>query len=209
MKIPFFTAAVAIVLVCAFAAAPAHALTLEELQTQLAGRPVVRCDFVQERQISGFARPLKSQGAILVARDHGLWWHQQKPFEMTLLLDSQRMVQTVAGQAPQIITAEKNPQLFQFNHLLVAIFRADRAVLEKNFTVTFTDGAGWTLVLIPKEAPLNKVFRRITLTGDSVDAARLVQIVLEDTQNDRTTLRFLNHRGGSAELSEVEKAYFK
>jgi hypothetical protein len=123
------------------------------------------------------------------------------------------MVQTVAGQTPQIVTAEKNPQLFQFNHLLVALFRADRAVLEKSFTTTFSAAAapapGWTLVLVPKESPLNKIFRRITLTADTSAASRIGQIVLEDMQNDQTTLRFLNHRTTPAELSEAEKARFK
>jgi hypothetical protein len=205
---------------------PLRALTLDELQTRLAAQAVVRCEFEQERKISGLSKPLNSRGEMLAARDNGLWWHQQKPFEMTLVLDAKRMVQTIAGQAPQIVTAEKNPQLFQFNHLLVALFRADRAVLEKSFTTTFSTpptaaattvpaapAPGWTLVLVPKEAPLNKVFRRITLTGDNggsgADASHIGQIVLEDMQNDRTTLRFLKHRTTPAELSETEKARFR
>lgn len=58
---------------------------------------------------------------------------------MTLLLDDKRMVQIVNGQSPQTITADTNPQMFQFNHLLRALFRADRKVLEENFRVDFKD----------------------------------------------------------------------
>lgn len=71
---------------------------------------------------------------------------------MTLLLDDKRMVQAINGQPPQTITADNNPQMFQFNHLLRALFRADRKVLEENFRIDFKDlGAGrWSLVLTPK-----------------------------------------------------------
>ena len=58
---------------------------------------------------------------------------------MTLLLDDKRMVQTINGQPPQTITADNNPQMFQFNHLLRALFRADRKVLEENFRIDFQD----------------------------------------------------------------------
>ena len=65
---------------------------------------------------------------MLIARDKGLLWDQTSPFPMQLLLDDKRMVQAINGQPPQTITAENNPQMFQFNHLLRALFRADRKV---------------------------------------------------------------------------------
>jgi hypothetical protein len=37
-------------------------------------------------------KPLVSHGQMLIARQQGLWWHQQTPFVMTLLLDDKRMV---------------------------------------------------------------------------------------------------------------------
>jgi hypothetical protein len=36
----------------------------------------------------------------LKQRQQGLWWHQQTPFVMTLLLDDKRMVQSLSGQPP-------------------------------------------------------------------------------------------------------------
>ena len=77
---------------------------------------------------------------------------------MTLLLDDKRMVQTINGQPPQTITADNNPQMFQFNHLLRALFRADRKVLEENFRIDFQDREGcWSLVLTPTTTPLNTI----------------------------------------------------
>ncbi len=117
--------------------AAAQAVTLDDLQQRFASQPVVRADFNQLREIKGMAQPLKSSGELLIAQDKGLWWHQAKPFPLTLVLDDKRMVQVMNGQAPQIITADSNPQMFQFNHLMRALFQADRQVLEQNFSLDF------------------------------------------------------------------------
>ncbi|WP_172912126.1 outer membrane lipoprotein carrier protein LolA, partial [Escherichia coli] len=113
------------------------ALTLDDLQQRFTEQPVIRAHFDQTRTIKDLPQPLRSQGQMLIARDQGLLWDQTSPFPMQLLLDDKRMVQVINGQPPQIITAENNPQMFQFNHLLRALFQADRKVLEQNFRVEF------------------------------------------------------------------------
>ena len=97
------------------------AVTLDELQQRFTQQPVVRAHFEQVRTIKDMPQPLRSQGEMVIARDSGLLWDQKAPFPMTLLLDDKRMVQTINGQPPQTITADNNPQMFQFNHLLGVI----------------------------------------------------------------------------------------
>ncbi|MDC9594598.1 LolA family protein [Xenorhabdus sp. IM139775] len=185
----------------------AHAITLEELQQRFAHQPAVRAHFTQVRQIQGMPQPLSSNGEMLVSQDKGLWWHQQKPFPLTLVLDDNRMVQVMAGQTPQVITADSNPQLFQFNHLMRALFQADRAVLEENFNLAFNDlGQGkWRLGLTPKTSPLDKLFTAITLNGQ----ANLDVILLTDRQGDRTELAFTQHRLTPETLSHEEEQHFE
>lgn len=186
--------------------ASAQALTLDDLQQRFASQPVVRADFSQTRQIEGMAKPLSSRGEMLIARRQGLWWQQSKPFLLTLLLDDRRMVQQMAGQPAQIVTAANNPQMFQFNHLLRALFQADRRVLEENFHIDFTDaGSGsWQLVLTPKAAPLDKLFSTIALQG----ATWLNTIDLNDKQGDKTHIRLSNQRTTPATLTDAEQRYF-
>lgn len=166
----------------------AHAVTLTSLQQRFGEQPVLRAEFEQQRSISGMDKPLKSSGSLLISREKGLWWSQQKPFVLTLLLDDKRMVQTIDGQPSQVITADSNPQMFQFNHLLTALFHADTSVLEQNFTLTFTDSGQdrWVLVLTPKTTPLDKLFKSITLHGQYF----LETIDIEDMQGDGTHIRF-------------------
>jgi hypothetical protein len=152
------------------------------------------------------AQPLKSSGELLIAQDKGLWWHQAKPFPLTLVLDDKRMVQVMNGQAPQIITADSNPQMFQFNHLMRALFQADRQVLEQNFALNFSDlgQQKWQLVLTPKTSPLDKLFNTITLQG----AEYLDVIKLNDRQGDNTDITLTNQRLTPASLTDEEQKRF-
>jgi len=184
----------------------AQAVTLDDLQQRFSQVPVLRAEFDQQRTISGMAQPLNSSGHLVIAQQQGLWWQQDKPFSLTLVLTEKRMVQIMAGQTPQVVTADTNPQMFQFNSLLSALFHADRSVLEQNFTLDFTDkGQGaWTLILTPKVSPLNRLFRRITQNGETF----LNNIDIDDMQGDATHIRFFHQKTAPATLTDVEKHHF-
>ena len=182
------------------------ALNLDDLQQRFTEQPVIRAHFDQTRTIKDLPQPLRSQGQMLIARDQGLLWDQTSPFPKQLLLDDKRMVQVINGQPPQIITAENNPQMFQFNHLLRALFQADRKVLEQNFRVEFADkGEGrWTLRLTPTTTPLDKIFNTIDLAGQTY----LESIQLNDKQGDRTDIALTQHQLTPAQLTDDERQRF-
>ena len=182
------------------------ALNLDDLQQRFTEQPVIRAHFDQTRTIKDLPQPLRSQGQMLIARDQGLLWDQTSPFPMQLLLDDKRMVQVINDQPPQIITAENNPQMFQFNHLLRALFQADRKVLEQNFRVEFADkGEGrWTLRLTPTTTPLDKIFNTIDLAGQTY----LESIQLNDKQGDRTDIALTQHQLTPAQLTDDERQRF-
>lgn len=183
-----------------------HAVTLEELQQRFSQQPVLRAQFDQRRSISGMSQPLKSSGDLLIAQKNGLWWQQVKPFSLTLLLTESRMVQTMQGQPPQVVTADNNPQMFQFNSLLSALFHADKLALQQNFKLDFSDqGQGaWQLVLTPTTTPLNRLFRNLHLAGSTF----LDNIEINDMQGDITRIHFYNQQTQPAELTAAEQAHF-
>ena len=183
-----------------------NAVTLDELQQRFTEQPVVRAHFEQTRTIKDLPQPLRSQGEMLIARDSGLLWEQKAPFPMTLLLDDKRMVQVINGQPPQTITAENNPQMFQFNHLLRALFQADRKVLEENFRINFKDLGEdrWSLVLTPTTTQLDKIFASLDLSG----ATYVKSIVLNDKQGDRTAIALSRHQLTPASLTDAERQRF-
>ncbi|MGB8666033.1 MAG: outer membrane lipoprotein carrier protein LolA [Serratia inhibens] len=184
----------------------AQAVTLAELQQRFSQQPVLRAEFEQQRSINGMEKPLKSSGELLISQQKGLWWEQRKPFPLTLLLDDKRMVQTMVGQPPQVVTADNNPQMFQFNHLLTALFHADSQALEQNFALQFSDLGHnkWRLVLTPKTTPLDRLFKRITLNGEQF----LETIDIDDMQSDATHIRFFNQRTVPQALTLDEQQRF-
>lgn len=184
----------------------AQAITLDTLQQRFTQQPVIRAHFEQTRTIKDLPQPLQSSGEMLIARDTGLLWDQKTPFAMQLMLDDARMVQSVNGQPPQVITADNNPQMFQLNHLLRALFQADRHVLEQNFRIDFQDQGddSWTLRLTPITTPLDKIFSSIDLAGKQY----LESIKLNDKQGDKTDITLSQHRLTPTTLTDDERQRF-
>lgn len=183
-----------------------HAVTLDDLQQRFNQQPVVRAHFEQVRTIKAMPKPLRSRGEMLMARDMGLLWDQTAPFPMTMMLNDTRMVQTLGSQAPQTITADNNPQMFQFNHLLRGLFQADRAVLEKNFRIDFSSESHdrWSLRLTPITTPLDKIFSSIDLAGQRY----LETIRLNDKQGDRTDITLSEQKLTPTTLTDDERKRF-
>ncbi|TFF74312.1 outer membrane lipoprotein carrier protein LolA [Aeromonas taiwanensis] len=177
-------------------------LSRAEVQQLLALSQAKEARFEQEKQVAGLSQPLRASGELLLVRDLGLWWQQQKPFPLTLTLTPTRMVQQMAGQPATVID---NPQLLEFSQMLLALFGSDEATLGRYFTIDFhSTEAGWQLVLVPSQAPLDKVFASLTLSGQG----QLDQLLIEDRQGDSTRIRFSAWRERPLPLTPEEQARF-
>lgn len=178
------------------------AMTQAEVRELLSAEPAQRARFEQEKQVEGLAQPLKASGELLLARGLGLWWHQLQPFELALSLTAQRMSQQV-GQGPvQVID---NPQLLEFSSMMLALFGSDEQALARYFALDFhSTEQGWTLVLTPLAAPLNKVFASLTLSGGK----QLDRLVIADRQGDETRIHFSDWQKVTLPLPAEEQAHF-
>ena len=183
----------------------ASVLDLSALQRQMAETNTLRCQFQQEKRVAGLAAPLRSSGSLLFHRASGLWWQQSAPFAMTLLLDDSRLVQQVADGEPDVITAQKNPRIFEFAHLLLGLFGGEPAALEQAFTLEFHGGAsGWRLLLRPRQAPLDKIFSGLEMTGKDL----MESLVIRDQGGDETRLTFSGCSRTPDTLSDDERRHF-
>lgn len=178
---------------------------LESLQKQLAQHAIVRGDFTQLRHIEMFAEPLSSQGSFTLSKQMGLLWHQTTPFPVNLVLTEDKLRQTFAGQEPQVITAKDNPMAFYFSHVFLAVFHGDTDALKEQFEIAFdTSSEEWTIELTPKQAPLNAVFKTITLVGnEDIDG-----LTLQEVRGDKTEILFSNQTHQPESLSDAEEAQF-
>ena len=177
-------------------------LTRDQVQQLLTLSPARQAHFEQEKQVAGLSQPLKASGELLLVRDLGLWWQQQKPFALTLTLMPQRMVQQVAGQPATVIDS---PQVLEFSQMLLALFGSDEATLSRYFSIDFQSlEAGWQLVMVPTQAPLDKVFASLTLSGQG----QLDQLLIADKQGDSTRIRFSAWQARSLPLTPEKQARF-
>ncbi|EIM1707104.1 outer membrane lipoprotein carrier protein LolA [Aeromonas dhakensis] len=177
-------------------------LSRAEVQQLLALSQAKEARFEQEKQVAGLSQPLRASGELLLVRDLGLWWQQQKPFPLTLTLTPTRMVQQMAGQPATVID---NPQLLEFSQMLLALFGSDEATLSRYFSIDFhSTEDGWQLVLVPTLAPLDKVFASLTLSGQG----QLDQLLIADKQGDSTRIRFSDWRERPLPLTPEEQARF-
>ena len=177
-------------------------LTRDQVQQLLTLSPARQAHFEQEKQVAGLSQPLKASGELLLVRDPGLWWQQQKPFALTLTLMPQRMVQQVAGQPATVIDS---PQVLGFTEILLALSGSGDATVSRYFSTDLQSSeAGWQLVMVPTQAPLDKVFASLTLSGQG----QLDQLLIADKQGDSTRIRFSAWQARSLPLTPEEQARF-
>ena len=169
--------------------------------------PVLKGEFEQTKTLKGFKNPLVSKGEFLVARGQGVWWHTQQPFESTLVVTKTRLfTRNPDGSATNLVDAQVQPGLQQVNELIFSLLAADLDALADKFTITAqpNGAAGWTLVLVPRDANLAKFLVRATLAGD-----RDVQTVrIDEARGDTTQIRF-SRQQSAATLAADEAARFQ
>ena len=198
---------VALVLCLALGAAHA-AVPGAGVRARLADVPVLRGQFEQEKQLQGFARPLRSKGDFLLARERGVVWNTRSPFASTLVLTRQRLLTRQAdGSTRTLADQAASPAVSTANALLMALLSGDIEALSKQFRMqeTLSADGSWRLQLIPKQAPLKTIFKMIELQGDR----HVLSVHLEEIRGDRTDIRFLQLRDTPNTLGAGEAKQFE
>lgn len=111
---------------------------------------VLRGRFIQDRQLAGFAKPLRSEGTFVLIPGKGLIWRAQTPFQNTTVITPEGILQFANGQEAMRLSAARLPGLGQLYDVLGGAVSGDIAPLARIFIVKrSTDSGGWKLVLTP------------------------------------------------------------
>ena len=177
------------------------------VRARLADTAVLRGAFVQEKHLQGFHNPLRSTGEFLLARGHGLVCDTRTPFASRVVMsarglrviESDGSVRAIAGDASASTASTANA-------LMTALLTGDTAALSAQFAIEeslLADG-GWSLGLVPRPGAMSTLYRRIDVHGDQF----VRRVVLEDSNGDRTDIRFVELRDAPAQLSAEEAKRF-
>ncbi|MCH1919509.1 outer membrane lipoprotein carrier protein LolA [Shewanella sp. A3A] len=177
---------------------------LNSLLKRVALQQATRGEFSQTRWLKVLKKPLQSSGQLLFSPELGLWWHQQKPFASTMILqqdaltqiDSQGNVskQQAAGAPSQL--ASLMPQLLQ------ALLSGDVAFLQQHFTLSLQQqGEQWQLGLVAKDAQLQAMLPRLVLSGDQ----QLQRLLMLGQQQDSSVIEFSALQQGALSSDEQQR----
>lgn len=144
---------------------------------------VLRGRFVQERHLSGFAAPLRTEGRFVLVPGRGLIWRAETPFSVTTIITAQGLVQSADGAETMRLPASRLPFLSRLYDMLGGVLGGDWRAMETDFSVTRTgDERSWRVELTPRRAPdqVGMPFRSIAARGGRF----LDEVVLSKSDGD-------------------------
>lgn len=198
------------VLLLAAGAWPPSARAADDLaviQQRVAQVEVLRGQFEQEKRITGFKNPLRSQGRFVVARQKGVIWTTEKPFPSEMVITRDRILSRQRDGSQRVeVDGREQPALRSVNAMMFALVSGDVAALSSRFEtrVQALPDNGWRLDLKPRSAALTKAFARIELSGDRY----VREVRIEEANGDSTLLRFSALKDTPATLAADEARRF-
>jgi outer membrane lipoprotein carrier protein LolA len=165
----------------------------------------VRGKFVQRRYLADLAQPLQSSGNFLFAREAGIEWHTELPFDSQFLLAESGITQRDEGGVTLSIKASEQPALAVVSRVFFALFALDLGALSHDFELYGEPrGSGWVLGLKPRAEALGSVFRQAIVSG----GATVERVVLEDGNGDRSEIELQSVQYDPAGMSADERRRF-
>jgi hypothetical protein len=165
---------------------------------------VLRGQFVQDRQLAGFAKPLRSEGSFVLVAGTGLIWRTEKPFAGTTVITPAGIVQVASGQVAMHLDGARIPGLSRFYDVLGAAVSGNIQPLQQVFSVTQSQTTPWRIVLTPlhPDNPAMAQLKSLTLTG-----GRFVDAVdVDKGGGDVDHIVFRDQHIAAADLTPDEKA---
>lgn len=162
------------------------AFDLQALSKGLASAQLTTGHFVQERELTGFPKPMRTEGVYFLDLKKGIVWETLKPFANTLIF-SEKGIKRINKHGAQVISAQDIPYLKTVNALMLSLFSAQTEGLNKDFDILLEgSSARWSMTLVPKKtSALATVFNSLEITG----AASPQSIKMVNRQNETTRLQ--------------------
>lgn len=162
-----------------------------QLSRRLSQRNVVRADFIQEKQMAGFRKPLLTRGKMVFARNRGVLWKLESPLRITYVLTEERIVEISENGQMQSRTARDVPGLAQVGRIFSALLGAQAGPLNDLFTFDGElSGERWKLTLLPRPGPVAQYMKQVRLEG----ARHVERIRIDEANGDSTNIVFANPR---------------
>jgi outer membrane lipoprotein-sorting protein len=178
------------ILGCLLLTASAWGQNQDQLLTQvtkiLAKPDALQAAFSQNKQLKGFKFPSVSSGRVLIARQRGMLWITEAPFQSVLKISASGITETRSGQSTQIANAQSMKTM---NTVLSGMLSGDFSSLQRYFRMTGNATKNsWTLNLTPVDANIARSISSIQMSG-----GRYVnRVVVREKNGDTSNITFSN-----------------
>ncbi|MGB8600657.1 MAG: LolA-related protein [Rhizomicrobium sp.] len=167
---------------------------------------VLRGHFIQTRHMSGFAKPLKSEGSFTIAPQYGLIWTVTKPLRSATVITESGLVQSNNGVETLNLSARKMPFIAQLHDMIAGMLTGDVAAMQQKFTLTQQGTPqSWRIRLVPRKAnDAMMPFKEIRAHG-----GRFVEeVTMVRSDGDSDVLSFDGVTLATTTLTAAERASF-
>lgn len=176
---------------------PARPQDATALFAAMAAIPGLEAKFEEEKHLSLLAVPLLSKGRICFLRaadgKGGYLTRVVESPEASTVRITPRELRVENRDGVEVVDLQRSDKVRTFVTALVQVFTGDRQALDKAFTIEFAPDpattTGWTLTLVPRGAPLDKMMKSLRLVGDGKAVVRIEMI---DPNGDRTVTRIVD-----------------
>lgn len=179
----------------------ASAFDLDALSELLSQNQFVSGRFIQEKTLSGFPKPMRTEGRFYLDLNRGIVWVTEKPFANTLIF-SDSGLRSKSQYATSQLSAQDIPYLKTVNELILGMLAGQTERLNKDFEMKLTGSARhWTLHLTPRQSsPVGTLFSSMKIEGRE----RPESIRLESTRKEITEIQLTGQQTMNKWPDEVE-----
>lgn len=155
--------AIVLALVATNASAKDATQLLTQVSNILAKPDALQVSFKQVKQVKGFKAPLTSSGHILIARDRGILWITETPYQSALRVTPNGISEIRGGQSTQIGNAQSMKSM---SAIMSGMLAGNFSPLQRYFRFSGNaSGSRWSLSLTPLDANVARAISGIQMSG--------------------------------------------
>ena len=179
----------------------AYALDLAELSALLSQDQLVCGRFIQEKTLSGFPKPMRTEGRFYLDLNRGIVWVTEKPFANTIIF-SDSGLRSKSQYAKSHLSAQEIPYLKTVNELILGMLAGQTARLQADFEIKLTGNTDhWAMHLTARpNSPVGALFESMGIEGRD----RAETIRLNSTRKELTLIQLSEQQAMKNWPKEVE-----
>jgi len=171
--------------------ATAVSIFLHQIEAAAATTHSFTCDFIQEKHLAMFKKPVMFKGSLAIVRPDKLRWEFTEPLPSALLLSGVNGMRCNGEAPPQAFSLDADPVMKIVAEQLWSWLGGNYTRLEEIYTMELVDAT--TLRLIPKEKMIADFIASIAIFFDRTTLQPATVEILE-ASGDSTKLLFSHYR---------------